>query len=184
MRDDAWQAICLLLENGWPGEFDDAARGAYRVLLDGHEPEQILAALKVLVRRGARFRPSAGEIVAELVADPGRPTWGEAYQLLFGQRGLLSVRPEAACLRRADERHPLLAAFIRQEGYDRLRMLAVHDPDWGERTRRDLGAAWEAMGNRADHRLARGLELDAIGRPRQLGPRRPDYLRALPEEAA
>lgn len=178
--NEKWDAIGLLLENGWPGEFDDAAQGAYRALLHGYDPEQVAVALRVLVRRGNRFRPSAAEIAAEIDADPGRPTWSEAYRLMFGQRGLLTIRPGAACLRRAEDKHPLLAAFVRQEGYERLRMLPVHDPDWGEKVRRDLEASWDALGARADHRRSRGLELDAVVRPRQLGPRRPDFQKALP----
>jgi hypothetical protein len=182
--NDPWDAIGYLLENGWPGEFDDGAQAAYRTLLDGYQPEQIVAALRSLVRRGGRFRPSVSEIAAELNADPGRPTWSEAYRLLFGQRGFLTVRPEEAALRRANDRHPLLAAFIRQEGYERLTMLPVHDPDWGEKTRRDLERAWERLEERADHRAAAGMAIDAVGRRQQIGPHRPDYLAALPEAPA
>jgi len=185
--DDAWEAIALLLEQGWPGDFDDAAAGAYRTLLGDVEPERVITALRVLVRKGGTFRPSVAEIAAELNADPGRPTWSEAYRLLFGARGFLTVRPERSAVERAGDRHPLLAAFIVAEGYQRLRMLPVHDPDWGERTRRDLERAWDQLGQRADHRHAAGLELDGATPRRQLNPRRPDYLRNLPvkrEEAA
>lgn len=182
--DEQWDAIGLLLENGWPGEFDDAAQGSYRALLTGYDPEQILIALRVLVRRGGTFRPSVSEIAAQLDADPGRPTWGEAYRLLFGARGFLTVAPEHAALERAEAKHPLLAAFIRMEGYDRLRMLSVNDPDWGEKTRRDLERAWDSLTVRADQRRASGMELDEVARPRRIGPRRPDFSRALPEGPA
>lgn len=179
MLNEQWDAIGLLLDQGWPGEFPPEAQGAYRVLLDGYDPEQILAAIRVLVRRGGRFRPSASELAGELQSDPGRPTWGEAFRVLFANRGLLTLRPELFALQRAEERHPLLAAFIRQEGYDRLRSLPVHDPDWGERTRRDLERAWNGLGERADHRLASGMGLEEIGRPRRGALGRPDF-RALP----
>ena len=171
--DDKWQAIALLLDNGWPGDFDDAAAGAYRALLAGVEPEEILMALRVLVRKGGSFRPSASEIAGQLNADPGRPTWSEAFRLLFGARGLLSVRPERASIGRATERHPLLGRFIEAEGYDRLTMLPVHDPDWGRRTRRDLERAWDRLTQRADDRHAAGLELDVSPPRRALKPHRP-----------
>lgn len=178
-----WDSIALLLENGWPGDFDDAAQGSYRALLAGYDPEQILIALRVIVRRGGKFRPSVSEIAAQLEADPGRPTWGEAYRLLFGARGFLTVRPEASAIERAAAKHPLLGAFIRMEGYDRLKMLAV-DGDHGELIRKDLERAWNSLSERADQRRASGMELDEVARPRQIGPRRPDFARALPPGAA
>lgn len=183
MDDRKWDAIGLLLDQGWPGEFGDEAQGAYRTLLEGAEPEAILAAIRVLVRRGGTFRPSVSEIAAELNSDPGRPTWSEAFRLLFGARGLLTVRPEESALRRAEDRHPLLAAFIRQEGYERLGQLPVHDPDnpW---CRKDLERAWDRLERRADDRQAAGLALDEVARPRRIGPSRPDYLRALPSGEA
>lgn len=183
MNDEQWDAIGLLLENGWPGDFDDAAQGSYRALLAGYDPEQILIALRVLVRRGGKFRPSVSEIAAQLEADPGRPTWGEAYRLLFGARGFLTVRPEASALERAVDKHPLLAAFIRMEGYDRLNALPIHG-DHGELIRRDLERAWNSLGERADQRRASGMALDEVARPRQIGPRRPDFLRGLPSGEA
>lgn len=179
-----WDSIALLLENGWPGEFDDTAAGAYRALLAGYDPEQVLIALRVLVRRGGSFRPSVSEIAAVLEGDPGRPTWGEAFRLLFGGRGFLTVRPERAAVERASERHPLLGAFIRSEGYERLQMLPIHG-EHGELIRRDLERAWDRLGERADQRRASGMALDEVARPRAIGPRRPDYLRGLnPGEAA
>ena len=179
--NEQWDAIGLLLENGWPGEFDDAGQGAYRALLAGYDPEQVLIALRVLVGKGGTFRPSASEIAGQIESDPGRPTWSEAFRLIFGSRGFLTVRPERAAIEGAEAKHPLLAAFIRQEGYDRLKMLPVHDEDRGEWVRRDLGQAWDRLTERADQRRASGMALDEVARPRQVGPRRPDYLRALPE---
>jgi len=178
-----WDAIGLLLENGWPGEFDDAAQGAYTALLTGYDPEHVLIALRVLVRKGGTFRPSVSEIAAIIDGDPGRPTWGEAYRLLFGARGFLTVRPERAAIERAEAKHPLLAAFIRMEGFDRLSMLPVNG-DHGELVRRDLERAWNSLGERADQRRASGMALDEVARPRQIGPRRPDFHAALPEGPA
>lgn len=179
MQREQWDAIGLLLENGWPGEFTDEAQATYRTLLEDYDPSAILAALKLLVRKGGTFRPSVSEIAAALNADPGRPTWSEAYRLLFGQRGFLTVRPEKSALIQAGDRHPLLAAFIVQEDYERLRMLPVHDPDRGEMVRRQLERSWERMEQRADDRQAAGLPLGEVGRRPQIGPRKPNYLAAI-----
>jgi hypothetical protein len=69
------------------------------------------------------------------------------------------------------------------EGYDRLGRLPVNG-DHGELVRRDLERAWNSLGERADQRRASGMALDEVARPRQIGPRRPDFARALPPGAA
>jgi hypothetical protein len=179
MTDQEWTTISLVLEHGWPGEFDDAARAAYRVILDPYTGATLLAAVRSLAGRGGRFRPSVGEIAAQVLEDPGRPTWSEARRLLFGARGLLTIRPEQACLARAEAQHPALAAFIRAEGYDRLRSLPVHDPDYGELEMRRLGDAWNRLEDRHQARVAAGLPAETVAPARRIGPARPDYLRAI-----
>lgn len=160
--DSQWDAFCGLLEEGWPGEFDDAASQAYRTLLDDAEPGAAAAALKRLLYRGNRFRPSAGELLGEIGTDPTRPTFDEAYRLIFGGDGVLRARPKRqagpqiyaserqrqqafndAATERAATMHPLIGSFVVRQGLDRLRALPLEDPDWGEKTRRDLQRAWE-----------------------------------------
>lgn len=157
-----WQAFCSLVEDGWPGDFDDDAALAYRTLLDGVDPVEAAQALRRLLYRGNRFRPSAAELLAEMRVDVSRPTWDEAFQLIFGRRGVLNARPskqsstivygseqerqqlfDDAAIQRADGMHPLIGSFIARQGLDRLRNLSINDPDWGEKHRRDLEKAWD-----------------------------------------
>ena len=185
MNDKEWAAVESLLEHGWPGAFDAAAGNAYRVLLADIEPARILAALKVLVQRGGTFRPSAAEIVAAATADPGRPTFDEVFAALFGplpgHRPILGVRGgEPAALEQADELHPFVGAFVRAQGYDRLRLLEVFDPEYGPLRRRELAEAWARHTEACDERIRTGRALDAAGRAaRQIGPRKLDPLGLL-----
>jgi hypothetical protein len=48
------------------------------VLLGDVDPDRVVAGVKRLLHQGARFRPSAAEILAAGRADPGRPTFAEA----------------------------------------------------------------------------------------------------------
>ena len=153
---DEWASLCLLIEEGWPGEFGDAAEKAWRVLLDDYDADRVLRAVKALVARGGKFRPSVAEVVAEIRHDPSRPTFEEAYRLIYGRGGVLRARlPYAGPIVDADARrgeamrarmseiHPLVAAFVDRFGLGRLRALAVDDPDYGELRRKELREAWD-----------------------------------------
>lgn len=189
-----WDAFAALLERGWPGEFSEADGDAYRVLLAGVAPPLAVEALQVLVLRGGTFRPSAAEIVGQATADPGKPTFEEAYRLIFGARGVLKARPavatwstererqkllDQAALQRADELHPYVGAFVRTLGAGHLRMLPVDDEDYGPMRRRELREAWERFIVAADERIRTGRALEGLGRARQIGPRRLDPLGVL-----
>lgn len=162
-NDVQWDGFCALLEEAWPGEFDEHARTSWRVLLDPLEPERMVSALRQLLLEGRRFRPSVSELLAAARTDPSRPTFHEAFTLIYGPRGILrarSKRPGAAVVyaseadrqaqqndaarERASEMHPLVAAFVERQGFDRLRTLPVDDEMWGEKHRRDLERAWDA----------------------------------------
>lgn len=173
---DEWTGIETLLEHGWPGEFSDAGRAAYRVLLAGLDPDQVLAALRSLARKGGTFRPSAAEVAAAVADDPAKPTFDEALQVI---RRVVPVRPDEAALERAAAVHPYLAAFIESVGLDRLRRWPIDDPEFGQLETDRLREAWRLFVVRADHRLASGIAIDTPQR-RQLGPRKPDFAGALP----
>jgi hypothetical protein len=91
--DEQWAMFFDLLDNGWPGDLDESAAAAYQVLLDRTEPAEVIEALNQLLHAGARFRPSAAEILGARRRDPGRPTFEEAYRLIFGAGGVLRARP-------------------------------------------------------------------------------------------
>lgn len=167
---DEWAGICLLIEEGWPGEFGDAAEKAWRVLLDDYDAVQVLRAVKLLVTRGGKFRPSVAEVVAEINYDPSKPTFEEVYRLIFGRGGVLRARVsyagpivdadqkrEKAMRARMTEIHPLVASFIDRYGLSRLRTLELDDPDYGELRRKELREAWDRHVDAMDGREAAAL---------------------------
>ena len=141
MTDEQWDAIALLLDKGfkWREPFGGAQLTAYRLLLDGYDEEQIAGALRTLVARGQVFGPTPGELVEVMRHDPSRPTFTEAYRLIYGRGGLLWTRGV-----RIDDVHPLLQSFVGRYGLDRLRLLEVDHDDYGDLKRRELESQWDA----------------------------------------
>lgn len=168
-----WDAFCGLLEEGWPGEFTDEARTAWRVLLDGAQPSAAVQALKRLLFAGSRFRPSAAELLAELRRDPSTPTWDEAWMLI--QRAIRAHRTDEQLLAALDAHHPSLRAWVERFGAQRLRMLPVGDPQWGEQRMRELRESWERHMEASETRQVAAL---ASGSGRE-GLRQLDPLAAL-----
>jgi hypothetical protein len=152
VRNDEWAGICTLLENGWPGEFGDAARVSYRLLLDDFDPAQIEQALKLLVRSGGTFRPSASEVAGAITADPSTPTFTEALRDL---RRALAVRQsyfakddekERVCVEWLEQHsHELVARFFEAQSYGRLSQLPIDDPDYGQLEVKRLREDWDAF---------------------------------------
>ncbi|HEX6020643.1 MAG TPA: hypothetical protein VFZ00_01525 [Solirubrobacter sp.] len=172
--DQQWAMFFELLDKGWPGELDEGGAEAYRILLDGTDPQVITAGVRRLLHQGARFRPSAAEILAAARRDPSTPTFAEALLLIQravrarpprGSRYSDDPEPEDGGPRprgwRSAERkrrdaehqaveqaleqiHPLAAAFARRQGVDRLRHLQLGDPDHGGARRHALEQAWTA----------------------------------------
>jgi hypothetical protein len=177
--DLQWDAFRGILEEAWPGEFTEDTEQVWRVLLDPVDPADATAALKRLLYRGERFRPSASELLAEIRADHSKPTFEEAYELIFGRRGALKadapgVFPSTqamhkarveAIMARAGEMHPLIGSFIERQGATRLLNLPVHHEEWGEQRRRELREAWDRHTEAFDGREVAAL---ASGRPEGL----------------
>lgn len=193
--DEQWAMFFDLLDNGWPGELDEGAAAAYQVLLDRTEPAEVIEALHQLLHAGARFRPSAAEILGARRRDPGRPTFEEAYQLIFGSGGVLRARPavrryldeaerkrmyDEAADTRAATMHPLIGAFIARQGLDRLRHMPVDatatadGPGEGHWARKELREAWDRHVEASD-----GRELAVLASGGRLGLRQLDPLAAL-----
>jgi hypothetical protein len=152
------------------------------VLLDGFDAEQVVTALRMLVRRGGTFRPPASEVAAAVRHDPSAPTWPEAYRDLM--RALRVDTPyfasaadkEAIAVEWLREHsHELVAAFFRAQTYAVLSMLPLNDQDDdGKFAVKRLREDWEAF-------VEQGLPLDQGTARKQLGPRKPDFAGALPE---
>jgi hypothetical protein len=185
-----WETLCLLIEEAWPGEFDDHTAKAWRVLLDDFEAGQVLAAVKACIARGSRFRPAVSELVAEIRRDPGKPTSAEALTAIYGRGGVLKARTQIrkpswdagerdqlndeAAWERAGELHPLIGALSRTQGLGRLRSLNLEDEEWGEARRKRLADAWEEF---VDANETRDVAALVAGCRDELG--RFDPLRAL-----
>jgi hypothetical protein len=161
-----WDLLFDLLDSGWPGELTEGAAAAYRTLLDGVPSDTIIAGIRRLLHAGARFRPTAAEILGEARRDPSRPTFDEALALLFRRRGVLDVRVRGTVdsnpnhrveLRdkvneRLAEMHPLVAGFVRRIGLDRLRSMNIDDPVDGHWRRKELREAWQDYIDASDNR--------------------------------
>jgi hypothetical protein len=185
MTSDEWGAICLLLDKGfkWREPFGKAQSSAYRMLLEGYSAEQLMTVIRALVARGQVFGPTPGEIVAEIRCDPSRPTFVEAYALIYGKGGILRARSaestfgdegergrayRAAQRARAAGMHPLVASFVDRYGLDRLEVLPLNDPEFGDAKRRELERSWddhvEAMEGRDVRALASGRRGEGLAR--------------------
>ncbi len=155
---DEWETLCLLIEEGWPGEFTDATSSAWRVLLDDFDSTQVLGAVKTLVASGGTFRPSVAEIVAAIRHDPSAPTFEEMLRLVFGPDGIMRARPSVTTFpdggamarayhearkARAGEVHPLVGAFALRYGLDRLAGLELDHAEYGDLKRKELRASWD-----------------------------------------
>lgn len=167
-RDDQWDGFCGLLEGWWPGEFSEPAAKAWRIAMDGVPPDAAIAGLSGLLQEGRRFRPSASELLAILRSDPSKPTFDEMLVLL--RRAMKAAEPTE----RLAQAHPLVLSFVERQGWDRLRTLPLDDPDWGEKTRRDLEGAWDRHCDAFD-----GREVAALSSGQRDGLRQLDPLAAL-----
>ena len=200
--DDQWAMLLALLEHGFASAepFTPAAADAYRVLMDGIEPEPAIAAVRQLVHEGQTFRPKPGEIAKLARRDASCPTFEEAYELMFGRAGALRARPAAgqvfggthaeaeralqqskrdAVLERAAGMHPLVRSFIELQGVERLLTLPVEDPDYGELRRTELRDAWDRHVQAGEIRQVAALA--AGSDPRHLDPLAALGLRTVPQ---
>lgn len=70
-----WSAIAALIAEWWPGEFSDDAERAWFIAVEAFDAQHVTDALRALLMRGSRFRPSVAELLGELRADPSAPTF-------------------------------------------------------------------------------------------------------------
>lgn len=178
MTDDEWSGIAFLLENAWPGDFDDNRRAAYRVFLGDYEPAQVVLAIKKLSHGGGRFMPSAAEIVKAVddLQEQTPPDFSIAYRWLVkairrGSRlgGPFSARERAAVAFLEEHDMAIVGRFMQAETYQKLALTEFDDPEYGAVRLRELEFRWKEFVGVAKERMERGL---ALGEGRGGGPRR------------
>ena len=176
--DATWDAFCALVEEAWPGEFDDDAQRAWRVLLGGLPAEDGIEGLKRLLFEGHTFRPSVSEFLAAVRHDPSQPTFGEACRMIYGRGGVLAAKPDMsvfteperaqARLAKAHELHPLIASFVDRQTIAKLTTLHFGDPKYGEANRAALEREWNDHVQRFNDRDVAALAAGETERTRRL----------------
>lgn len=179
--DELWLAIAQLLDNGWPGAFDDDRAKAYRFLLAPFAeqvvptdagPQPVLAeAIRNLTPR-ARFMPSAGEIAGECVRLLGDPQPGDftapapaevlrvCEEAAYGEAGQVS-----AVARVERELGPVAAGWFESLGgrlfwRDHVRLL--DDDSFGTMNRANLTRSYTEFVSVQRDRSAKGLGLTVV----------------------
>jgi hypothetical protein len=175
-----WEMFCALVEEAWPGEFDDEARTSWRILLDEISPPAASAAVRRLLYSGRKFypRPAVSDVLAEVRSDPSLPTFDEAWTLIaralvhtqtptgtFDSPSDMAQAHNDAVLTALNAHHSAIRSFVERQGLQRLRSLPVDDPQWGEKHRRELREAWDRHLEATDGRQVAAL---ASGRPEGL----------------
>lgn len=138
----SWDDVASVLLTRWPAQKWEPMRlvGYIDELkADGLAVEDAMFGLRA---SASAFVPSVGEVrtLARKVTDAAQPTFDEMYEALLGKRGILhSPKFEE----KAERLHPLVLAFVRQQGVSRLRSTHFEDPDDGHWRRRELRDSWE-----------------------------------------
>lgn len=134
------------LDATFRGELDKAGEGAMRQHIGRVSFDEAHEAIAVLVARGQVFMPVAAEMVGALTRDPSRPTFEEAFAVLYERpRSPLKKSTTKAAVAKAMEHHPLIARFVQVLGRDYLARLEVFDVEWGGAKRQQLLKAWNDM---------------------------------------
>jgi hypothetical protein len=82
-----WDRIAVVLDYGWPGDFDEVASGAYWAVLGRRPAGDVEAAVRTAVDRGQRFRPTPPELVAlipQRALPPSVEAWRDRYEAMYG----------------------------------------------------------------------------------------------------
>jgi len=168
-----WARVATALLGSWPSQvasWGKEAIAAYAAELEarGVSADAALVAIRSCPAE-QKFPPSAPELAALARRDPSRPTFDEAFQMIYGPGGVFGVK------RRDVVVSPWVLAFVDRCGRERLRLLEVEHDDYGGLKRQELRHSWEQFLEAND-----GRELAAIaqGRRGELG--RFDPLRTLP----
>ena len=184
---DEQRAVARALLGSWPGTVTAWGKDAFAAYIDelrarGLTADRVLVAVRTWPA-GSDFPPSAPNLAAAARNDPSKPTFEEAYRLIYGPGGILRAQPvdrtfpdgvsmaraynEARTVR-AGEVHPLVGSFAVRFGLERLGALEVDHPEYGGLKRKELREAWdrhcEAMEGRDVAALVSGERRGELGR--------------------
>lgn len=201
-RPEDWENVLLLLREWFVSKPEDWTTNrltGYALGLADFTAAQVGAALRRLRDApGRTFLPRVSEIADAIHTDRSDPSFGEAFELLFGKGGCVHARPAAgvrydgqterdkatdlAILEKAIDQHELVGAFVAAVTPRRLRLIPIDDPEYGDLRREELRREWADFVERADARRREGMPLltsALVAQRREIGPSKPDYLAAI-----
>jgi hypothetical protein len=163
MPDERWRGFIRALLGSWPSQvasWGEEGIAAYvaEVQARGVGPEDAIGAIRAST---SSFPPSAGELAKLARSDPSRPSFQEAYQTIYGAKGITWSHYRERALAQA---HPFVRAFAESYGIDRLGMLEVNHDTYGGAVRRDLERAYEGFAERFDQRELVSVRQGRLGR--------------------
>jgi hypothetical protein len=167
MTPEEWITVEQYLDASWPAQpMSDETIAAYQLELAAANHHDVLAAIRSAALAGnPAFRPSPLAVVQQLAAGAG----GSLDDALRAFRRALTLGREDGMRRLAVER-PDVALFVREIGWEQLRMERVDDPEYGGAVRARLATTLAACARDAalDPDRARRLALSSAG-PRSIG---------------
>lgn len=128
MIDREWAACATALE-AFPGEFPPRSADAYRQMLEGLTQAEVLESIRRHVRKGIRWRPAPGEIMALAGHTVGLPPFGPVREVLTR-----ACRSNAVRLARSDVtaaicgrvQSPVIVPFVQAVGGERIRRVVLY----------------------------------------------------------
>lgn len=145
MSPAEWEMVEQYLDASWPGqEIGEEAFAIYRTELGAADYAAVMRAVRSAALAGnPAFRPSALAIVARLSDEPLEID--DALRLF--RRALSRGRDEG--MEWLATESPAVALFVREVGWEQLRVERVDDPEYGGVVRARLATTLESCGRDA-----------------------------------
>ena len=180
MTRDEWDAMTLIIENGWAGTLDEDQANSYFVMLARFDADDVTQALFVLAESGKPHIPTVPEITVAVnkVKAKELPSWTEAWNVIQKSLRLRSAGEAEKLLR---DHHPTVRNFVALEGWDRLRREPFYDPDYGGLRIKELSQRWKDYSETSASRERTQRALGGSRSNRALGRMNPDALLPSPE---
>jgi hypothetical protein len=163
MTEATWHRAGRALLGSWPERVTSWGEEGIAAYVEELEARGVTPAAALVAIRscpaGQKFPPSAPELAALARHDPSRPTFDEAYRMIYGPGGTLGFKRSGVQI------SPWVTAFVERYGVERLRLLEV-DGDYGNLVRKDLRQSWEQFLEATEGREVAAL---ATGRRSELG---------------